>query len=504
MSSRPGRMMAWRIVAAILTIVLVMAFVAAVSLYSPLSSWVDQARGDAGVPQTVGASQMEMYCPARMTLADAGAYGDEEFRSSEGDIASSARFVAVGSVYRADTTGLDGKSSVEDIPSATGSKEMSVLSAKDGDALSRLLSGRAVGASRGTGVSGTRVSWATQGDLRGISSSACVTGAMTQSLMVSGTKVGTTQQLILANSSSTPTTVTLAVRGSEKTGAVVLSTGGTVTVPAEGEKIVDLSAAAPSHAALFLTLSSSATPVSAVVRTVAMNGLESRGSDFSTPLDAAAKRTVMAGMLPGDSVRMLLFSRSDATVSASWLTRSGRKDVRSVELTSGRVSSIDVGDVPKDAYALEVRSSSPLYASSVASRAGDDGQADFAFIPSSSGHHSAAVALPEGVSGRVVLANGSNAAIDATIRAVDSDGSLIGTSTVSLAGGESRSVSLSDEFPHAAAVMVSAASPVVWGVRLSASALSDDGLAAVSYVGSTALEPTNMVVTTYDDRSIVR
>ena len=72
MSSRPGRMMAWRIVAAILTIVLVMAFVAAVSLYSPLSSWVDQARGDAGVPQTVGASQMEMYCPARMTLADAG------------------------------------------------------------------------------------------------------------------------------------------------------------------------------------------------------------------------------------------------------------------------------------------------------------------------------------------------------------------------------------------------------------------------------------------------
>ena len=70
MSSRPGRMMAWRIVAAILTIVLVMAFVAAVSLYSPLSSWVDQARGDVGVPQTVGASQMEMYCPARMTLAD--------------------------------------------------------------------------------------------------------------------------------------------------------------------------------------------------------------------------------------------------------------------------------------------------------------------------------------------------------------------------------------------------------------------------------------------------
>ncbi len=501
MSMRSRSSMIWRVIAATATVVMIVAFVVAASLYAPATSLVDDVQGQSGLSQTVGASQMEMYCPARMSLADEGSYGDKEFQTSEGNLSSSARVMAAGSVYRASVTGIDGTSSSVDIPSLSDSQAASLLD-MGSKGRSSLISGQALDVNRGTGVVGSIVSTATTGDLRGASASTCVSGSMKQSLFISGTSVGTTQQLVLANYSSTSTSVTISAHGAESGDAIVLSTGGTVTVPAGSEKTVDLSAAAPDHKALFLTLSSTATPVAAVVQSVSMSGLESRGSDFSTAVEGSSRRSVIPGVSSGDSVDLLLFSRSPVTVTASWLTRSGKKEIKKVSLTSGKVTSLDAGTAPANAYAIEVSSSSAVYAESVVTRTGDDGLSDFAYLPSSTGHRSAAVALPKGTSGSVEMANGSDDAATATVIVVNPAGSVIGSRKVTLDSMGVRSVSLSD-FPSAAAVIVSSSSELSWGVRVSSSTTSS-GTTAVAYLRSTPLEPTKMIVRTYEDRSIVR
>ena len=63
------------------------------------------------------------------------------------------------------------------------------------------------------------MSWATDGDLKGVSAASCVTPALNQSLMVPGTKTGMTQQLVVANPSAKATSVNIKVWGSDKAGA---------------------------------------------------------------------------------------------------------------------------------------------------------------------------------------------------------------------------------------------------------------------------------------------
>ena len=68
----------------------------------PWSSLVDDAGAGASTSSfSVSTEQIEQYCAGRMALADMNTYGDSEFQTSAGDIASSARYVAFGSVYLA-------------------------------------------------------------------------------------------------------------------------------------------------------------------------------------------------------------------------------------------------------------------------------------------------------------------------------------------------------------------------------------------------------------------
>lgn len=82
----------------------------------------------------------------------------------------------------------------------------------------RLINTRMLQAAAGTGTVGTIASWADDGDVRGISAASCVSTSLSQSFLLSDSTTGTTQQLIVSNLSTKPTTVDIAVWGSETAG----------------------------------------------------------------------------------------------------------------------------------------------------------------------------------------------------------------------------------------------------------------------------------------------
>ena len=67
-------------------------------------------------------------------------------------------------------------------------------------------------------------------------------------------------------------------------------------VGAGKESILNLAAAASEQDALYVTVSSADTPVAAVVRTIAMDGLTSKGSDYAVPNNASAKALAINGL----------------------------------------------------------------------------------------------------------------------------------------------------------------------------------------------------------------
>ena len=98
-----------------------------------------------------------------------------------------------------------------------------------------------------------------------------------------------TQQLVVANPSAKATSVNIKVWGSDKSGALALSTGSTLTVGAGKESVLNLAAAASGQDALYVTVSSVDTPRCGRGAHHSMDGLVAKGSDYAVPNTVAAK-----------------------------------------------------------------------------------------------------------------------------------------------------------------------------------------------------------------------
>lgn len=177
----------WRVVLAVASVLVIVALVAVAAVYRP--TWIhadSPATQRSSVSRTVSPRQLETYCPARMTIADTGAYGDSEYQASNGNIASSARYTAFGAVFRS-SVGLFG---ADETTSALvlnkddeGSDDDVFIASGTVDDGSQLQDTRLLSASDGTGAASSMMSWATDGDLKGVSAASCVTPALNQSLM---------------------------------------------------------------------------------------------------------------------------------------------------------------------------------------------------------------------------------------------------------------------------------------------------------------------------------
>ena len=99
----------WRMVLAVVSVLVIVALVAVAAVYRPTWIHADSPMTQrSSVSRTVSPRQLETYCPARMTIADTDAYGDSEYQASNGNIASSVRYTAFGAVFHSSVGFLGG------------------------------------------------------------------------------------------------------------------------------------------------------------------------------------------------------------------------------------------------------------------------------------------------------------------------------------------------------------------------------------------------------------
>lgn len=483
-----GRMM--RVIVGVISMVSVTAMLVVLGITPGSDLFVDRVDtvGNA-VSQTVSPMQSELYCPEPMGLSDTGTYGDSAYQATSGNLSTQAQYAAFGSVYSALVTRLDANAGGGDVTL----KDFDLLdettvragsqSIKQG---SRLLETRLLQADEGIGAAGSIVSWADEGDLQGLSSASCVAPALEQRFLLTSTVTGTTQQLIVANPSAKATTVEITAWGSENGKSLSLSTQSSLSIPARGESVLDISAAASNHDGLYVTVSSAETPVAAVVRTVVMDGLTPKGSDFALPLPKASNTAVAASIGAGDAVSAYLFSKSDTHVTLSWVTNNGLVDAQDLTLQSDQVSAVDLDKAPDHALGLMLTAEDAVSMSVRATSFGKDGQEDFALIRAGMAVSTGAMAFPEGYDAALTLANASTDDTQATVEWYQPDGKPLGTRTVALPANAASNVEL-EHMKSAAIIVVRGHNAVEWGVRLNRHGRDD------TVTGFTALSPTSLM-----------
>jgi hypothetical protein len=499
------------IVAGVITMIVLIALLAALMVLNGPKTWADKvAATDDAIDQTVSPTQSETYCPSPMGLADSGTYGDSAFQATVGNLSTQARFAAFGSVYsstssafgqdvKADDVALKDGDTTDDASVKTGSQNI--------ERGARLIDTHMLQAADGTGTTGTIASWADDGDLKGVSAASCVSTALSQSFLLSGTQTGTTQQLIVANPSTKPTTVDIAVWGTENSDEMTMSTQSSLSVPAEGEASLELAAAASNQGGLYVTVSSKETSIAAVVRTVSMDGLTSKGSDFAMPLGAASNASAAPSIIEGDMATAYLFAQSDTTAELSWITSGGLVHAKEVDINAGKVETVDLGEAPEDTLGVMSTAEDPVSFSVKATRSGDDGQVDFALVNAGVPALSSGLAVPGDVDAVVSLANTSNSDQTITLHSYDDKGAALKSEDVTLGANAARTIAAKDLSKDGAALAVlmvdDSSQKVSWGVRFSHKDLAN-GVVGLAAADATPLMPVTTHVWARNDASIVR
>ena len=479
-----------------ITLVVLVACLVALIVMRPLPTWIDQAaRSSSALEQSVSQRVVETYCPARMTLADNTQYGDSAFQVSQGDIASSSRYSAFGAIYRSTVSTLAGEDAGELKDSDPTDESAVHVMGGNADQGSLLQNTQILEASEGTGVASATASWASQGDLRGMAATSCTDSSLTQAFLLPSTQTGWTQQIVMANPSSQATSVTVQVWGTSQIGKLTLSTSGTVAVNANGETIYDLSAAAPNQDGLYVTLTSRRTPVHALARVVAMNGLTAQGNDYVAQTSEASQMIAIAGVKDASSARVLLFAEQNASVSLSWITPNGLVAAASRDVAAAQVSVADLGTPPADAVGLGVTADQPVRASVVITRDGDGGQSDFAVLSSGERSVYSAAAVPDQVEASIAVSNATRSDTSVTFDGYDADGRYVGTKDVTLGANCALSIPLSDLGRNVATVRLhDQRQTVSWNMVLQRQNLIDAKVGAVAAIKSTPLSPLHATI----------
>ncbi len=180
-----------------------------------------------------------------------------------------------------------------------------------------------------------------------------------------------------------------------------------------------------------------------------MDGLNPQGSDYITPLPAAANRQVIGTLGGGRSASVIVYSAESGNVRISWITSDGVENARTASVEGGKVTVISLGDIPDNAKALQVESDTGISAVAVSST-GTPEQGDFAFIPSQAPASHSAVAIPDKAGGTLTVTNTGQDDAEVTVSGYGPAGSYAGSKNITVKAGTSQVFASSDIAENAA------------------------------------------------------
>lgn len=489
-------------VATVLSAFLAVAACCAVLFGSGFVPLVDRpdTRGGAVARSThmISRSEVSLWCPSRVGLPDSGKYGDSQFTASQGDLDSALSVAGVGSVFDSSLSTPDGQSAKN--------LGMGAFAGDQGKAdRGRLAQTTLVRDAPGSGLGASVASWASNGDVRGLSAISCVAPALHSRFLVPSTRTGRSNRLLIANPSSKPTVVSVRLWGTKRAGVLSSRVASRISLSGHSQESFDLSAAAPGQQALFVSLTSSVTPVSAAVASTAMKGLNAQGVDFEgavpTRTGVSGRASAIAGLRPGAQASVVLFSAGAASLRLSWCGKSGRRAVSgpsgSLSLPAGRVVVRQLGKVPSDSTAL-VLDGDGMPGVSVAvvqSVSGDRDSCDFDQVGVTNPAKASVIALPSALQARLSLANPSDVPVTVRLSALGGSGVPLGTRDVAVPAGGSVSLSADDVARNARAVVLRQPSArVVWTADVTREDLARANVPALASLSSVSLMPQASVI----------
>ena len=127
------------------------------------------------------------------------------------------------------------------------------------------------------------------------------------------------------------------------------------------------------------------------MRVIRTEGLNPKGSDYAAAAGEASKELVFPAVAEGDKATLTVYAAGSGSLTAAWVGAAGQ----SVHQYSGdRVTTIDLGDVPKDASALKITADTKVTADVTVSRDGNGNQSDFALIGAAQTDDRSAAVIP--------------------------------------------------------------------------------------------------------------
>lgn len=525
------------------------------SLYA---QFVDDALSpSSSITQRVTATNLKMVCPSRLAISESSDYGDSQYRESDGNISSYSRYAVFGNMRNAtvrnarDSEGFASKlhavdsikfanksnsnsadSSVNsddsDDSSSSSSEELEEDSddenSNNGDSSvdnsarvvfyankkidkdSQVLEGKLSSSDSGTGLSASSSSWASNGDLRGLSASSCVIPSRSQTFLVPEVDAGTSIRLISVNSSSKPTIVQIRMWSVEHSSSVLaLSTGSTFTVDANSESTFDIAAAASESKGLYVQVLSEQAPVASFMQYRRMQGLVVKGVDIIQPLESDCKSSIIPGVSQSDNAKLYIWSRKSSNVNISWMDDEGSKFIKTVPLQSQELKVVDLGKVPDKVSALKLDSNNPIASMVELNRKSDGGQEDVAFATRVNGEGYRAIVTPvnpEETSLYLASSGLDNASVK--LKAFDYKGDFLKDKTINIRANSSLELKANDIDENAVMFEINSKSNVAFAARLHKKEVDDAHLASVAWIKSQSLEPQQVSVKVTRTQGVVK
>lgn len=440
------------------------------------------------VQQTV----QTQVCPAQMALIDTASYGDEAFRTTSGNIATHYRVAVLGGLVAGQFAHLNSPNMLWDM--ATDTKGVQTF-ADTADDTATILQAMLTKQQEGYGIAGSAISSATEGDLRGTSAMACGQPELTARFLLPSTKTGYAQQLVLTNTAAKPTTVHIRVHGTSSSQALALNTESAVTVNAQSNQVMNLSAAAPNEQGVYVEVTSDVAPVFAHVRIVAMDGLTPKGSEQVASL---ASDGVITSLVPQLATTASMYSEQSGTATWYWIDERGEHKAKTVTVDAGTVTNVDLGKAPDGVVGAVVRSKQSLdIASALMQTMDGEQQSDFMMASPSIHAASSAIALPQDVHATLHVVNGGTDTASATLTAYNADGKEVGSKKLELTSQTGASIETQDIAQDSALLVLQVQghqgdAPLQWSATVHGT--SDHQTANLAQILPTALEPSSASV----------